>query len=674
MKIYPANPFSGRFSCPSDKSETLRTLLLSALTEGEKTIDNPLIAEDTLSMAECLKKLGAEIRFEDNKFYVRGAKDVFLGETLNCGNSATTLRLLIGALSGLGITATFVGDDSLAKRDFSDIISPLVNSGAVIESNSGFIPITLKKGITMPLYAETTSAQVKGGLLLAGFFGGKKAVVKELAPMRIITEQLLKLGGVNITKDDDLLTLDGGKASFDKFRIGGDISSAAFFLTLGILRGIVTVTGVDLQTNRTGFLDVLSSAGAEFKIEKTKDNFSTITAYRSHIKAFVTECQNVGTFIDEVPLLAVLASFADGTSRIKGLKKLRNKECDRLTETAKLITLAGGNSYVDGDDLVVVGTQGLRGGFSYNSNDHRMTMAVTIAMIVSRYGGEVNNEKSVAVSFPSFFDKLFSNSFALIGEDVSMSLSYLAHKITLDKYLFNYSFSCVSLSEYCVDNFILKSCYKSINVTNPYKIKVYELLKAHSKRLPVIKSVNLVSHLSGYNTDLTGLELFLSHEDYSFKDKKVLVYGSGGVARSVIMAFHELGSKVFVTARNKDKVSVMLNELPFFSAVDDDSGFYEVLVNASSVGRAFAPGCPFSVDAVSRSEYVFDVNYEPIRTELLCLADDFGVKHSGGLKLLFYQALVTDGLYLDINFDRKTAEKYYKEFLVFYENFACKRC
>lgn len=673
MKIYPANPFSGRFSCPADKSETLRSLLLSALTEGEKTIDNPLIAEDTLSMAECLKKLGAEIRFEDGKFFVRGAADLFLGETLDCGNSATTLRLLVGALSGLGVKATFTGDESLKSRDFSDVITPLTEAGAVIESNNGFLPITLKKGITKPLYAETTSAQVKGGVLLAGLFGKQKATVNELAPMRDVTERLLTLGGANIVKDGDTLTLDGGEVAFEKFTVGGDFSSAAFFLTLGLLRGVVTVTGVNLAKNRTGFLDVLSAAGANFKIVKTADNLAEVTAYRSKIKAFITDGDAVGTFVDEVPLLALIAAFSDGETRIKGLGKLRNKETDRLSGIAELVNLAGGSARVEGDDLVIVGTNGLKGGFNYSSIDHRMTMAATISMLVSEKGGEIHNEKSVAVSFPDFFDKLFLNSFALIGEDVTMSLSFLAHKITLDKYLFNYCFSCVSLDENSVENFIEKSPYKSINVTNPYKIKAYELMEKLNRRVPKIKSVNLVSRGAGYNTDLSGMELFLNHEDYSFKDKNVLVYGSGGVARSVVTAFHDLGTNVFVTARNMQKVDEMLAELPFFTPVEGDNGSYEVLANASTLGRVFAPGCPFSIGAVACSEYVFDVNYEPVHTELLCLADDFGVKHSGGLKLLFYQALITDGLYLSVDFDRETADKYYKEFLIYYENFARKR-
>ncbi len=673
MKIYPANPFSGRFSCPADKSETLRCLLLSALTEGEKIIDNPLIAEDTLSMAECLKKLCAEIRFEDDKFFVRGATDLFLGETLDCGNSATTLRLLLGALSGFGVTATFTGDESLQKRDFSDIIAPLTDAGAVIESNDGLLPITLKKGVTKPLNAQTASAQVKGGVLLAGLFGKQKATVKELAPMRDVTERLLTLGGANIVKNGDTLTLDGGEVAFEKFTVGGDISSAAFFLTLGLLRGVVTVTGVDLAKNRTGFLDVLSAAGAKFKIVKTNDNLAEVTAYRSKISPFVTECEAVGTFVDEVPLLAVIAAFCNGETRIKGLSKLRNKETDRLAGTVELINLAGGSARVEGDDLVIVGTNGLKGDFAYSSIDHRMTMAATVAMLVSEKGGTINNEKSVAVSFPNFFDKLFTNSFALVGEDVTMSLSFLAHKITLDKYLSDYSFSCVSLDENSAIDFLEKSAYKSINITNPYKIKAYELMERLHRRVPKVKSVNLVSRGEGYNTDLSGMELFLNHEDYSFKDKKVLVYGSGGVARSVVTAFHNLGANVFVTARNMQKVSEMLTELPFFTPVEGDSGKYEVLANASTLGRVFAPGCPFSINAVACSEYVFDVNYEPVHTELLCLADDFGVKHSGGLKLLFYQALITDGLYLGVDFDRKTADKYYKEFLVYYENFARKR-
>lgn len=666
MKIYPVNPFSGSFPSSPDKSATLRALLLSALTENEKTIYKPLIAADTLSMIDCLRALGAKIDVGDGVIKVLPAREVKNGAELNVGNSATTLRLLLGALAGLDVSAVFVGDESLSSRDFSNVIKPLTAAGAEIESKGGKPPISLKSGIKNDVCVATDSAQVKGGALLAGYFGNKKCFVKELAVTRGVTEKELARGGANITRKGDKIILDGGKKSFEEFSVGGDPSSAAYFVALGVLLGKTTVKGVALERGRDGFFNVLKKMGARLIMKEREDGSYDVTALRSKLSAVETDEREASSFIDEAPLLALCAAFADGTTRINGLRGLKNKECDRLSETARLITLAGGK-VVAGEDYLEVEGAPLKGGFSYYSNDHRMTMTATVCMTASLCGGEIENPASVEVSFPNFFKLLSENSFALVGEDTRGSLSFLAHSPILSSRLSSYAYSCLSLSPLEAEELLKKSPYKAINVTNPYKTTAWQILRDTGKITPTTKSVNFISGGKGYNTDVVGLVLALSEEDYSFNGKAVLVYGSGGVARSVCEAFHALGTTVYAKARNPLKTKKMMGELPFVLQYSGEK--VEVLANASSLGRPFAVGAPFLKEEVASAEYVFDVNYEPIKTELLRFADELKIKNSGGLKMLFYQALVADGIYLDKELEKASFKEYYKEFLKDYEDF-----
>ena len=415
-RIQPCQAIEGKIVPPSDKSIFHRALLFNGMAMGRSVIEYNGLSKDVISSISCMKKLGAKIRVGEREIEVFGLKK-WRGGTLHCGNSATTMRLLAGMLAGRGVKAKLIGDSSLSARPMDRIQIPLAEMGGNISSNTGRAPLSIApatltgKSIRMAV----NSAQVKSALLLAGLSATGTTEVVEKIPTRNHTENMLKQMGASLVVNGESIKVQRGELSPLDICLPGDVSSASYFIALGVLCGKIEVEDTLLNERRIGFLNALKRMGAkiemEVKAEVGGEKKGRIIAKKSKLTPLCLREEEVPSLVDEIPLLAIVCAFAEGESRLCGLNELRYKESNRLEEVEKLLLALGGKCHVDGDDLIVEGKP-LVGG-NYSSSDHRLTMTASVALCASERGGCLDGEKSVEISFPRFFEEL-----ALVGGKV----------------------------------------------------------------------------------------------------------------------------------------------------------------------------------------------------------------------------------------------------------------
>ncbi|MFH2055027.1 MAG: 3-phosphoshikimate 1-carboxyvinyltransferase, partial [bacterium] len=361
----------GEITLPGDKSLSHRALMFAALAEGRSKIGNLSEGADVSSTISVLQQLGAEVAVKGNKLTLAGRghrKLRTLTNSLYCGNSGTTLRLMMGVLAGSGVQCTLSGDDSLNRRPVMRVIEPLRLMGAQIEaSGAGDHPPVTING--RPLHGTTysspvASAQVKSAVLLAALHADGETVYDEPTKSRDHTERFLVAQGVDFEIEGTRVRLSPGAIlqPFD-YTVPGDISTAAFYIVAALLapRSEVTIKGVGLNPTRCGVLDILKLMGAQFNVENRHEicgePVGDLIVRSSTLSAIDTTGMNVATFIDEVPILAVAALFAEGESRFAGLSELRVKESDRLQGIADIVIAFGGDARIDGDDLLITGSE-----------------------------------------------------------------------------------------------------------------------------------------------------------------------------------------------------------------------------------------------------------------------------------------------------------------------------
>ncbi|MBI3724347.1 3-phosphoshikimate 1-carboxyvinyltransferase [bacterium] len=424
-RIEPARgPLRGRLSVPGDKSISHRALLFGALAEGEQIVTGLAPGADVASTRSVLEALGARIERRDGGLVVRGDGALSLRasrQPLDCGNSGTTMRLMAGALAGLGIEATLVGDASLSRRPMERVAAPLRAMGARIETTDGHAPLKMSKtgklrGIVHR--SEVASAQVKSCVLLAGLRAEGETTVQEPERSRDHTERLLTSMGVSL--DDATrgrVSLKGGQAlSAVRVEVPGDLSSAAFPIVAALLvRGSdVEVEGVGLNPTRTGFLEVLDMMGAEVELgiegASGGEPLGRVRARGSRDLEPVTVSGDVVVrAIEELPALFALAAFAKGRSTFRNAQELRKKESDRIAAMARGLRALGVECEELEDGLAVVGDPGraLAGGVTVESeDDHRIAMALACAALRSRDAVLVAGASAVQISYPGFFEDL----------------------------------------------------------------------------------------------------------------------------------------------------------------------------------------------------------------------------------------------------------------------------
>jgi len=419
--VGPATGLRGEVSVPGDKSISHRSVILGALAKGKTHIIGFLNADDCLKTAAALQALGVKIDNLGQADMVvhgvglRGLRDP--GKPLDLGNSGTGMRLLMGVLAGQDFTTTLTGDESLHRRPMDRIAIPLGQMGIEVSGQGERCtsPVTIYGGQPRAITYHTpmASAQVKSAVLLAGLYADGTTTVIEPAPSRDHTERMLAAFGAEITVNG----LQGSVVGSPKLRgqeivVPGDFSSAAFLLAAGLVTpdSQVTVRNVLLNRTRTGLLDILQRMGADVEVADRRqvsgEERGSITARTSQLIATEVGGDEIPRMLDEVPILALLATQAEGQTVIRDAAELRVKESDRLATTAQVLRAFGADIEEQPDGLVIAGPTRLHGATVNSYGDHRIAMTAAIAGLIAAGETIVKDTACIDTSFPGFADSL----------------------------------------------------------------------------------------------------------------------------------------------------------------------------------------------------------------------------------------------------------------------------
>ncbi|MCX6600544.1 MAG: 3-phosphoshikimate 1-carboxyvinyltransferase [bacterium] len=407
------SPLRGTTTVPGDKSISHRRALLSLFVDGDVRLAHFNTGADCACTLECLERLGKTVAQRDDEVTISGAAEC-APCSLDCGNSGTTARLLMGILAGCEGQWTLTGDDSLSRRPMERVAEPLRRMGARIELTGGRLPaqITGARLRGIEYHSPLPSAQVKSAVLLAALQAEGATRFRESFLTRDHTERILRIA----RGTDGWIVLDPGSvrvhAASLSARIPGDPSSAAFWIAAALLvpDSAVKVDGVLANPTRVAYIEVLQHAGAQLVMENQseRDNESCADLSVRHgtLRAFTIRNPRAAQCLDEIPALAVLATQASGTSEFRDVGELRVKESNRLDLTARNLRRMGASVEQDGDRIAVTGQGPLRGAEIETAGDHRLAMAFAIAGLAAEGRTVIQNAECVAVSYPEFWSEL----------------------------------------------------------------------------------------------------------------------------------------------------------------------------------------------------------------------------------------------------------------------------
>lgn len=420
MRIETAAKLKGTVSVPGDKSISHRAVMFGSIAEGTTEITNFLQGADCLATIDCFRQMGIEIENTSEKIIVHGNGLHGLKEPetdLYTGNSGTTTRLISGILSGQNFDTILSGDESLNSRPMKRIMDPLAQMGARIESigQNGCAPLKIhgSKLHGMDYQSPVASAQVKSAILLAGLYADSKTSVTEPALSRNHTELMLKGFGAEIETNETTASVKPCTQLYgQKVNVPGDISSAAYFIAAGLLvpGSEILLTNVGINPTRAGFLEVCDNMGAEItylnRRESGGEPVCDLLITPKSLIGTVIEGDLIPTLIDEIPIIAVLAAFAEGTTIIKDAAELKVKETDRILTVTENLAAMGADITPTGDGMIIKGGLGLHGAVIESYMDHRIAMAFSIAGLAADGITHINDSECVDVSYPGFYDTL----------------------------------------------------------------------------------------------------------------------------------------------------------------------------------------------------------------------------------------------------------------------------
>jgi 3-phosphoshikimate 1-carboxyvinyltransferase len=421
LRVEPAAELHGHVAVPGDKSISHRSILLGAIGEGETHVAGFGRSGDTEATIAAARTLGAEIDERGHDELVVGGVGLrgLRGGVVDCANSGTLMRLLAGVAVGQREQTTLTGDESLSQRPMERIAAPLREMGARIETTDGHAPIEIAgagelRGISYEL--PVASAQVKSAVLLAGLFAGTQTTVVEPTRTRDHTELMLETAGVRVVRGPTAVTvMPAATLRLGEVQVPGDFSSAAPLLAAAALVPGSDLTFHDLGLNprRTGFLDVLERMGARIAVfnrrRAGREHVGDVQIEYTELGAVEVKAHEVPSLVDELPLVALLASHARGRSVVRGAKELRVKESDRIEATTDALRALGARIVSREDGWQITGVPArLRGGRIDARGDHRIAMLGAVAGLASREGVEIQGAESVSISFPGFFELLDS--------------------------------------------------------------------------------------------------------------------------------------------------------------------------------------------------------------------------------------------------------------------------
>ncbi|NND70500.1 MAG: 3-phosphoshikimate 1-carboxyvinyltransferase [Rhodothermales bacterium] len=413
----PVGGLAGAPSLPGDKSIAHRAAILAAIADGDSILANFPESADPQSTLSVLGQLGVPIVTERDGVHVEGVgiDGLVKPETpLDCGNSGTTMRLMAGVLSGCPFESTLVGDESLSQRPMNRIADPLRKMGARVDLVDGLPPVTIVGGNLKPIDYDlpVASAQVKSCILLAGLSVDEPTTVFESIQTRDHTERMLGLDSILIGGKRAISSSSGDRPGGRTWVIPKDFSAAAFFLAAGsiIPNSKLVLQGVGINPTRTGLLTVLRAMGAELTVINERsfsgENIADIGVESAPLHGLAVSEEIVPNIIDELPILAVAATQASGTTIVRGAGELRVKESDRIHAIVSNLTILGADITEHEDGFEIHGPTRLRGGHVDSFNDHRIAMVMSIAGLVADGQTVVRGGECADVSFPGFLREI----------------------------------------------------------------------------------------------------------------------------------------------------------------------------------------------------------------------------------------------------------------------------
>lgn len=409
----------GTIEVPGDKSISHRAVMLAGISRGKSLIKGFLRSEDCLSTINCFRELGVGIEEDKSGIVIHGKGLCGLRKperVLDAGNSGTTLRLMSGILSGQEFATTVTGDESLRKRPMSRIIVPLRQMGAVIEGagDGGYAPLSIRGGKLRGIEYELPipSAQVKSAILLAGLYGSGVTRVIEPAASRNHTEIMLGYLGAEIHKAGNSIEISKSELIGNEFAIPGDISSAAFFIgaAAAMPGSELIVKAVGINPTRTGIIDVLLEMGADIKFDNIRtmcgEAVADVIVHGRQLHGTRINGDIIPRMIDEVPVLAVIAAVAEGSTIITGAGELKVKESNRISAMVSQLGRLGVRIKELEDGMEIQGPNAIKGGVAESFGDHRVAMAMAVCGLFSVGDIRINGKEAVSISFPGFFKTL----------------------------------------------------------------------------------------------------------------------------------------------------------------------------------------------------------------------------------------------------------------------------
>lgn len=415
--VRPATSVAGTVSLPGDKSISHRYAMLAAIAKGRTELENFSTGADCASTLACISCLGVTVHRNGSRVEIegRGPKLRASDESLNCGNSGSTMRMLSGILAGQSFETELVGDSSLSRRPMRRIVEPLSSMGAVIVATDGHAPLRIRGGQLRGIEYRTpvASAQVKSAVLFAGLFADGETIVDEPLRTRDHTEIALRAFGASVKKARTRTVVTGNqRLTAIHTTVPGDISSAAFFLCAAALfrDSDVTIENVSLNPTRAGLLDVLMALGVDITVLQVEDRHGelagSIHVRRGVIGGAKIEGATSALLIDELPVLAAIAPYTRDGIEIRDAKELRIKESDRIAAVAANLRAMGADVEEFEDGLRVPGNQALHGAELESFDDHRIAMAFAVAALGAKGDTVIRGADCARISFPEFFDVL----------------------------------------------------------------------------------------------------------------------------------------------------------------------------------------------------------------------------------------------------------------------------
>ena len=408
-------PLKGEITIPSDKSISHRAAMFALLAGGKVRISNFSKGADCHSTLGIIKDLGADVQFVDEKtVIVDSSKGIVAPQKpLDCGNSGTTMRLMSGILAGQNFESELFGDESLSKRPMKRVIEPLSLMGAKFEHNDFKAPLKIYPSILKGIEYNSpiASAQIKSAVLLAGLFADGVTTVIEPYKSRNHTELMLKYLGADIETQGNKVSIKKSQLIPKNIEICGDISSAAFFIVAALIveDSDIIIKNVGINPTRIGIIDVLKSMNADIEFlnerEVSGEPVCDLRVRYSELKATKVEGAIIPRLIDEIPVLVVAATQAEGTTVIKDAQDLRNKEADRIKAMVQELKKLGAELEETEDGFIVYGKTKLKGGSIHECyHDHRIAMSLYVAGLIAEEPIKINEFQWVDISFPEFLE------------------------------------------------------------------------------------------------------------------------------------------------------------------------------------------------------------------------------------------------------------------------------